>query len=86
MIYNNFESGGMSFENQENVLSSEVQLLVKEIKQKKQEGVLSLESVSQGEQKEEELLQKFAGQDPRVRIIKASQKLGRMVVENSERF
>ncbi|MCF7907184.1 hypothetical protein K9K85_02810 [Patescibacteria group bacterium] len=86
MIYNNFESGGTPFENQENVLSSEGQLLVKEIQQKKQEGVLSLESVSQGEQKEEELLQKFADQDPRVRIIRASQKLGRMIVENPERF
>jgi len=86
MIYNNFESGGMSFEKEEAVLSSERQLLVKEIQQKKQEGVLSLESISRGEKKEEELLQKFTDQDPRVKIIRASQKLGRMIAEDPERF
>lgn len=86
MIYNNLESGGMLSENQENVLSSEKRLLVKEIKQKKEEGVLSLESISEGEQKEEELLQKFPDQDPRVKIIRASQQLIRMIVESPERF
>ena len=86
MIYNNLESGGMFSENQENILSSEKRLLVKEIKQKKEEGVLSLESISEGEQKEEELLQKFPDQDPRVKIIRASQQLIRMIVESPERF
>jgi hypothetical protein len=86
MIYNNLESGGMLSENQENILSSEKRLLVKEIKQKKEEGVLSLESISEGEQREEALLEKFMDQDPRVRIIRASQQLIRTIVESPERF
>jgi hypothetical protein len=86
MIYNNLESGGMFSENQENILSSEKRLLVKEIKQKKEEGVLSLESISEGEQREEALLEKFTDQDPRVKIIRASQQLIRTIVESPERF
>jgi len=58
----------------------------KEIKQKKEEGVLSLESISEGEQREEALLEKFTDQDPRVKIIRASQQLIRTIVESPERF